>query len=81
MTGATRVCYEDYRRRQVGECADTWYKRIQPTYCTAIFVTFIIDKGMTLNLLQCLRVICVCRAVQTNSVETPLALLHMCVAI
>ena len=22
---------EDYRRRQVGECADTWYKRIQPT--------------------------------------------------
>ena len=22
---------EDYRQRQVGECADTWYKQIQPT--------------------------------------------------
>ena len=21
-----RLCREDYRRRQVGECADTWYK-------------------------------------------------------
>ena len=30
-TVATRVCCEDYRRRQVGKCADTWYKRIQPT--------------------------------------------------
>ena len=32
-TGATRVCREDYWRRQVhvGECTDTWYKRIQPT--------------------------------------------------
>ena len=30
MTGATRVFCEDYRRRQVDECADTWYKRIQP---------------------------------------------------
>ena len=29
--GATHVCREDYRQRQVGECADTWYKRIQPT--------------------------------------------------
>ena len=28
----SRLCREDYRRRQVGECADTWYKpRIQPT--------------------------------------------------
>ena len=25
------VCREEYRRRQVGECADTWYKRIQPS--------------------------------------------------
>ena len=26
------VSGEDYRRKQVGECADTWYKlRIQPT--------------------------------------------------
>ena len=31
MTGATRVCREDYRWRQVGECADTWYNQIQPT--------------------------------------------------
>ena len=30
-TGATCVCCEGYQRRQVGECADTWYKRIQPT--------------------------------------------------
>ena len=30
MTGATRVFCEDYRRRQVDECADTWYKRVQP---------------------------------------------------
>ena len=30
-TGATCVCRKDYRWRQVGECADTWYKRIQPT--------------------------------------------------
>ena len=29
--GATHVYREDYQRRQVGECADTWYKRIQPT--------------------------------------------------
>ena len=27
----SRVCHEDYRRRQVGECADAWYKQIQPT--------------------------------------------------
>ena len=26
--GAARVCREAYRRRQVGECADTWYKQI-----------------------------------------------------
>ena len=25
------VCREDNRRRQVGECADTWYKQIQHT--------------------------------------------------
>ena len=24
------VCRQDYRRRQVGGCADTWYKHIQP---------------------------------------------------
>ena len=33
------------------------------------------DKGMILNLLQCLRVICACRAIQTNSAETSLGLL------
>ena len=26
-TGATRAFREDYRRRQVGECTDTWYIR------------------------------------------------------
>ena len=30
------------------------------------------DKGATLNLLQCLRVICGCRAVQANKAESPL---------
>ena len=30
-TGATCVCREHYQPRQVGERADTWYKRIQPT--------------------------------------------------
>ena len=44
-------------------------------YCC--FVTFISTKAMTLNLLQCLSVICGCRAVQINSMETSLALLHM----
>ena len=38
-----------------------------------------IDKGATLNLLQCLHVICGCRAVQTvtNSAEALQALLYM----
>ena len=36
-----------------------------------------IDKSATLNLLQCMRVICGCRAVQINGVETSLALLAM----
>ena len=97
-TGATCVCREDYqrlrRRRQVGECADTWYKpRIQwrQWSCIACLATcqcscvnqkwpmgllyssycclwhLYIDIGMTLN---CLRVICGCRAIQTNSAET-----------
>ena len=35
------------------------------------------DIGATLNLLQCLRVICGCRTVQTNSAEIPLVLLAM----
>ena len=95
MTGATRVFCEDYRRRQVDECADTWYKRIHPTetvelqlpcnlpmcLCeskttdelTVLLTDVHIDKGTTLTLLQCLRVICGCRAIQTNSAETPLA--------
>ena len=99
----TRVCREDYRRRQVGECTNTWYKRIQHTetvelylpsnlptrlQCESkttdeltvlLFCDVHIDISATLNLLQCLRVICGCRAVQTvaNSTETPLAQLHM----
>ena len=43
-----------------------------------LFCDIHIDKGATLNLLQCLCVICGCRAIQTNSAETPLALLYMC---
>ena len=97
MTGATRICREDYRWRQVGECADTWYKHISllrqwscscPATCqrwrlceskttdklTVLpFCDVHIDKGATLNLLGCLRVICGCRDLQTNR----LALLHM----
>ena len=100
-TGATRVCCEDYRRRQVGECADTWYKPcIQPTeteelyrpsnlstllfesettngLTVLLFCDVHIDTSATLNLLQCLRVICGCRAVQTNSAESSLVLLAM----
>ena len=39
-----------------------------------LFCDIHINKGATLN---CLRVVCGCRAVQTNSVETSLALLAM----
>ena len=71
-TGATRVCREDYRWRQVGECADTWYKQIQlpgnlPTrLCESkttdeltvlLFCDIHIDIGATLNLLQWLTVL------------------------
>ena len=39
MTGATCVCREDYRRRQVGECVDTWYKPcIQPTETVELYL-------------------------------------------
>ena len=31
------VCRGDYQWRQVGECADTWYKRIQPTERLELF--------------------------------------------
>ena len=85
-TGATRVCHEDYWQRQVGECADIWYKRIQPTEIVEqlakapvwikttsdeltvllLFCDVHIDKGTTLNLLQCLCVICRCRTVWTT---------------
>ena len=79
---------------RVGECADPWYKRIQPAETVELqlpsnlptclqkrlmgllFYDVHIDKGTTLNLLQCLRVICGCRAIHTNSAsaETTLAL-------
>ena len=42
-----------------------------------LFFGFRIGIGVTLNLLQCLHDICGCRAVQTNSAETLLALLAM----
>ena len=38
----------------------------------SVFCGIHIDIGKTLNLLQYLRVICGCRAVQTNSAETSL---------
>ena len=38
-TRATRVCRDDYRWRQVGECADTWYKLcIQPTVTMELYL-------------------------------------------
>ena len=90
------VCREDDQLRQVGECADTWYKLIQPnelllptcnlptSFCESettngltalLFCDIRINKGATLNLhvLQCLCVICICRAVQINNAETSLA--------
>ena len=93
-TACTRLNSKD-DWRQVGECADTWYKQIQPTeteelqlpgnlpthLCqsettdglTVLLVCDVhIDIDMALNLLQCLCVICGCRAVQTNSAETSL---------
>ena len=79
QTRMTGVCCEDYRRRQAGECADTWYKQqIQPTetcccqsettdgLTVLLFCDIYIDIGATLNLLQCLCVICGCRADQYN---------------
>ena len=42
-----------------------------------LFCDIHIDVGMTLNLLQPLRVICGCIAIQINSAETSLALLAM----
>ena len=42
-----------------------------------LFCDVHIDKGMALNVLQCMHLICRCRGVQTNSAETALALLHM----
>ena len=30
-SGSIHACHDDYQQRQVGECADTWYKWIQPT--------------------------------------------------
>ena len=50
-------------------------KRLMGCQTVLLFCDIHIDKGATLNLLQRLRV-CGCGAVQTNSVETPLALLH-----
>ena len=45
--------------------------------CTAVFCDVHINKGVILNL-QRTRVICGCRAVQTNSAEPPLALCCIC---
>ena len=55
------VCREDYRRRQVGECADTWYKQIRPTEtvdpelysCPAICQRACVNHKRTMSLLYC----------------------------
>ena len=47
------------------------------TVSILLFCDVHIDIGATLSLLHCLRVICACRPIQTNSAETSLALLHM----
>ena len=61
--------------RQLGNMP-VWIKNDWWAYCTAVCDVHI-DKVMKLNLLQYLCFICGCRAVQTNSAETPLAQLHM----
>ena len=88
-TGATRVCQEDYRQRQVGvqthgingfsllrqwscSCLETCQRACvnqkQPMSLpyVLLFCDVHIDKGATLNSLQCLHVICGYRAVQTQ---------------
>ena len=60
-------------------CQCTYVNENQLMGCQTVllFCAVHINKGVTLKLLQCLRVICGCRTVQTNSTETPQALLHM----
>ena len=55
-----------------------WIKNDRWAYCIALCDVHI-DKVAKLNLLQCLCVICGCRAIQTNSAEPPLALLHVAI--
>ena len=55
-------------------CTCVTQKRPMDCRNVLLFCDVCIDIGMTLNLLQCLRFICGCRALQTNSVETSLAL-------
>ena len=51
-------------------------KRPMSRYCTAVLRRSYRQRRDTeLTTVQCLRVICGCRTVQTNSAETPLALL------
>ena len=33
------------RRRQVSECADTWYKRIQPSEAVLLFIYYLKNMG------------------------------------
>ena len=76
----------------MGECADIWYKRIQPTVATKQLANAPCESEMTYRLtvllfcdvhinndteLPAMRVICECRAVQTNSAGTSMALLFM----
>ena len=101
-TWATRVCREDYQRRQVGECADTWFKQISllgqwscscPATCqracvnqkttdeltVLLFCDVHIDKGVTLNLLWCLCVICGFRDVEMYRLTLSRHHWHCCI--
>ena len=52
------------------QCACVNQKRPMGLLYQLLFCDVHIDIGATLNLLQCLHVICGCRAVQTNSAKT-----------
>ena len=53
------VCHEEYRRRQVGECADTWYKQISllrqcmELWLPGIMPTCLCESKRLMSLLYC----------------------------
>ena len=85
----TTVCTQLWTARATGatcscsfqvtcHCACVNQKQPMGFRTVLLFYDVHIDIGMTLNLPQssCMRVICGCRAIQTNSAETSLALLQ-----